>query len=234
MQSVSVPKYIKLADTSFNVPASIDMLIGTEFFWKLICTGQIEQSKNQSMPLQKTHFGWIIFGITLSDITGSVSSLNFHLTSLDDLRLTLNRFWAVEHDTTPKSFSLEEKACEESFLQGVKRNLESRFIVKLPTKQDKLDELGESKDIALKSFKSLEKRLIAQPCMYEYRKFMDEYRRLNHIKVTSSTMLSHSSPAFYLPHHAVQNETSTTTKFRIVFDGSCKTTTELSLNDDTH
>ena len=116
-------------------------------------------------------------------------------------------------------------------LVGVKRNLESRFIVKLLTKQDKLDKLGESKDIALKCFKSLEKRLIAQPRMYdEYKRFMDEYRCLNHMKeVTRSTMLSHGSPAFYLPYHAVQSETSF--KFRVVFDGSCKTTTGLSLND---
>ena len=138
----------------------------------------------------------------------------------------------MEHDTTPKSFSLEEKACEESFLQGVKRKLENRFIVKLPTRQDKLDELGESKDIALKCFKSLEKRLIAQPRMYdEYKKFMDEYRLLNHMKKMISTMLSQGSPTFYLPHHAVQNETSSTTKLRVVFGGSCKTTTGLSLND---
>ncbi|XP_011052046.1 PREDICTED: uncharacterized protein LOC105144687 [Acromyrmex echinatior] len=44
-------------------------------------------------------------------------------------------------------------------------------------------------------------------------------------------MPSSSSPVFYLPHHAIRNETSSTTKFRVVFDGFCKTTTGLSLND---
>ena len=106
MQSVSVSKHIKLPN--FNVPANIDMLIGAKSFWRFICAGQIIQSKNQP-TLQKTHFGWIISGITPSDIIGSVPSVNFHLTSLDDSRLTLNRFWEVEHDTTPKPFSLEEK-----------------------------------------------------------------------------------------------------------------------------
>ena len=61
---------------------------------------------------------------------------------------------------------------------------------------------------------------------------MDEYMRLNHMKeMSTSSMLSHGSPVFYLPPHAVQNETSSTTKFRVVFDGSCKITTGLSLND---
>ena len=89
----------------------------------------------------------------------------------------MNRFWEVEHDTTSKPFSLEEKACVESFLRDVKRNLEGRFIVKLPTRQDKLDELGESKDIALNVSNRWRSKFIAQSHMYdEYSKFMDEYK----------------------------------------------------------
>ncbi|XP_011686447.1 PREDICTED: uncharacterized protein LOC105449144 [Wasmannia auropunctata] len=36
---------------------------------------------------------------------------------------------------------------------------------------------------------------------------------------------------FYLPHHCVFKETSTTTKLRVVFDGSCKSESGTSLND---
>jgi len=85
IQSVSMPKHIKLADPNFNVPASVDILIGAEFFWRLICAGQIKQSKEQP-TIQKIHFGWIISDIT-QDITTSVSSLSLHLTSLDELTI---------------------------------------------------------------------------------------------------------------------------------------------------
>src|SRR5436190_9696396 len=42
---------------------------------------------------------------------------------------------------------------------------------------------------------------------------------------------SSTSPSYYLPHHAVYRPTSETSKVRVVFDGSCKTTSGSSLND---
>jgi len=59
---VFIPNNIKLADPNFNVSSSIDMLIGAELFWRIICAGQIRQSNNAPI-LQKTHFVWIISGV---------------------------------------------------------------------------------------------------------------------------------------------------------------------------
>lgn len=47
----------------------------------------------------------------------------------------------------------------------------------------------------------------------------------NHLETNSKY------PICYLPHHAVYKETSTTTKLRVVLDGSCKTSSGISLND---
>lgn len=37
--------------------------------------------------------------------------------------------------------------------------------------------------------------------------------------------------AYYLPHHTVRKESSIMTKVRVVFDGSAKTLSDLSIND---
>ena len=74
----------------------------------------------------------------------------------------------------------------------------------------------------------VEKRLAKNQSLdVQYRKFMDEYIALGHIKIADPT----ETGCYYLPHHAVLKESSTTTKLRVVFDGSAKTTTGTSLND---
>ncbi|KYN45269.1 hypothetical protein ALC56_00275 [Trachymyrmex septentrionalis] len=89
MQSISIPKRIKLADPDCNVPASIDILIGI---------------------LLKTHFGWIISGVTPSDKPDLPLSLNFHLTTLDKLSLNNlgeSKYIALRNSHTMPSPSLK-------------------------------------------------------------------------------------------------------------------------------
>jgi len=45
------------------------------------------------------------------------------------------------------------------------------------------------------------------------------------------TTYEEGQPCYYLPHHPVFKETSSTTKTRVVFDGSAKSSNRLSLND---
>lgn len=68
----------------------------------------------------------------------------------------------------------------------------------------------------MRRFKVLENRLIKQPKMYaEYKKFIHKYKDLGHMGKVPDHLESDSFntrvPIYYLPHHAVYKETSSTT-----------------------
>lgn len=58
---------------------------------------------------------------------------------------------------------------------------------------------------------------------------MQGYETLGHM--TKVNVYPQNSLIYYLPHHGVINKTSTTTRLRVVFDASAKTTSNLSLNN---
>ncbi|XP_062535150.1 uncharacterized protein LOC134204338 [Armigeres subalbatus] len=62
-----------------------------------------------------------------------------------------------------------------------------------------------------------------------YTEFIHEYLLMGHMKQVPEECSE--KPVYYMPHHAVLRPDSTTTKLRVVFDASCRTSTGLSLND---
>jgi hypothetical protein len=63
----------------------------------------------------------------------------------------------------------------------------------------------------------------------QYHDFMREYEDLGHMKPVTSQEVRDT--CYYLPHHPVYKETSSTTRTRVVFDGGAKTSNGVSLND---
>lgn len=63
-----------------------------------------------------------------------------------------------------------------------------------------------------------------------YYNFMREYFELNHMTPVPDNHQS-SQNVVYLPHHGIWQESLGELKLRVVFDGSAKTSSGLSLND---
>jgi hypothetical protein len=59
---------------------------------------------------------------------------------------------------------------------------------------------------------------------------MQEYEELGHINQLNEDASS-VEERYYLPHHAVFKSSSSTTRIRVVFDVSCRSSNGLSLND---
>ncbi|XP_035207008.1 uncharacterized protein LOC118181886 [Stegodyphus dumicola] len=62
-----------------------------------------------------------------------------------------------------------------------------------------------------------------------YKHFMKEYLDLGHMEPVRSS--ESPSQAYYMPHHAVIKESSSTSKIRVVFNATSKSSSGLSLND---
>ncbi|XP_062704253.1 uncharacterized protein LOC109622039 [Aedes albopictus] len=221
----------EMADPTFNKPGPIDVILGADVFLALLEGGQVKDESGQTVA-QSTVFGWIAAGRydEAEVMQGNHAIVSLHTEM--DLNRTLQQFWEYEEIFKPPPFTPSETKVIEHFDSTTQRDATGRFIVKLPF-DDSKPALGESLSAATKRLMSMERRFAFNPEFHqEYVNFMREYLELNHMELVPADQLEkQTSEHYYLPHHAVIKADSSTTKLRVVFDGSCGTSTGVSLND---
>ncbi|XP_022167349.1 uncharacterized protein LOC111031631, partial [Myzus persicae] len=112
----------------------------------------------------------------------------------------------------------------------IKKFCSGRFVVTLPFLKPR-PLLGDSKTLALQRFKALECRLNRNKDLQDqYAEFMRDYLTAGHMELIPSSEQSHPFH-YYIPHHCVLKPDSLTTKLRVVFNASAKTSAGISLND---
>lgn len=228
---LNIAELQNMADPKFNIQSDIDMLLGSSIFWQIIGTEQKSLGKNLPV-VQSSKFGWIIAGNlnvkSQSRADYSVSNLNINQRS--SLEKQIVKFWEVE-EVQPKRIVLSEneKYCEDHFSQNTQRDATGRFIVKMPFKEI-LKDLGNTRESTLKRFQCLEKRLNKDKGLKkEYSNIIQEYETLGHMREINLENVADNG--YFLPHHAVIKNTSLTTRCRVVFDASARSSSGLSLND---
>ena len=236
---------LHLADPDFNIPGPIDLLIGVDLFETIVLNNKFQVQPR--LHVRETLCGWVLSGTLYSDQTKSTlehktartllcNAQTLHFSSpCNDSQADklLTRFWEIEDiPTSPeRQLSAEEKACEDFFIQTTTRDTEGRYIVKLPFKPD-AQPLGDSFSQAKRRLLSVERRLANHPQKQAYVDFMNGFIDAGHLeRVPSDELFKLPHDVYYLPHHHVVKESSTTTKLRIVFDASAVTTNGTSLND---
>ncbi|XP_055543216.1 uncharacterized protein LOC129728785 [Wyeomyia smithii] len=215
-----VPQHLFLADPTFDKTGAIDLLLGAEHFFTFINSGNKIECLGKPTLIESV-FGWIVTG---RQQVGLVSHpLLCHLAINDSLSEALEQFWRIEEIEGKRLHSPEQQQCESHYTKNVSRTSEGRYVVRLPRQSNFDHMIGESKTTALRRFRYLEKRLSRDPDMkIQYHLFMSEYLTLGHMRQVS-TKECEPEHVYYLPHHAVLKESSTTTKLRVVFDGSART-----------
>ncbi|XP_008189994.1 uncharacterized protein LOC103311931 [Acyrthosiphon pisum] len=215
---------LELADPNFDRPGKIEFLLGADVYNHIFTDGHHVRHTPGLPSAFETTLGWIIVGAAAASSTLS-SQVSLSLTTEPSLKQLLNRFWEVEEPVVLPNPFTEEQKCEEIFRRTTTRDPSGRYSVSFPFKTNP-SVLGDSRSMALSRFYNLERKLTADPIIYEeYKCFMNEYLQLGHMK------LAQTPGNYIIPHHAVVKRTNGKIKLRVVFDASATTSSGTSLNN---
>ncbi|XP_050340593.1 uncharacterized protein LOC126767010 [Bactrocera neohumeralis] len=221
---------LTLADKRFFVNEPVDVILGGDVYPQIMLDG-IRKNVLGSLLAQETVFGWIVTGRA-----NTIKPTNTCVSYYNEISLEkrLASFWELEEMSKERKLSEEDRYCEELYKKTTKRNEDGKYVVSLPFKKDYPVNisLGSSLKIAYSQFYRNEARLSRDENLQkEYNRVLNEYVELGHMAKVHTNQTADSSNNYYLPHHAVKKEESTSTKVRVVFNASQATSNGTSLND---
>lgn len=212
---------LKLGDPDFNISSTVDLLFSADVYAEIIMDGVLKGDQHSPVA-QQTQLGWIL--------CGKLQTLNCHLAIID--LADISKYWDNEDITQGVEDINKDDHCENYYNKTTKRGSDGKYIVKMPMKENFELQLGKSKPTAVSQYLQLEKRLAKNTKLsIMYKNFINEYSNLQHMKPSSPISKASESQECYLPHHGVLRENSITTKLRVVFNASSKTSSGKSLND---
>ena len=236
VKSLPSVKNLTPADPLFHRPGRIDVLLGAD----VLPYVQNTSATPSSILAVETVFGHAFMGTyhpTISDLPVKASiQLATELPSQPTLKHLIQEvawFWEVENPLLMASpYSTEELRVLKHYHDTFKYlSSPGKYQVTLPRRLENRP-LGESKTRALQRYHQNESSLLKKGTYHQYQAVVQEYADLNHARLcTEEELHLPSSVSYYLPMHGVVKASSTTTKLRVVFDGSAVTTSGWSLND---
>ncbi|XP_071578899.1 uncharacterized protein [Temnothorax nylanderi] len=211
----------------FSAGDPVELLLGAE-----VCSTILEDGIRKGGPdapiAQKTAFGWILSGGCGASALHARGS--FQATADHELANLVRRFWEQEAEpSAPAALTPEEQQCEDFYVRTHSRTKTGGYVVRLPFSKVPTT-LHETCRPAERLLTAMERKCQRDSRFGElYRTFMREYEDLKHMELAVSQ--DHEiTPECYLPHHGVLRESSTSTKLRVVFNGSQQTPSGESLN----
>ena len=226
---------LQLADPDYYNPGRIDILLGADMAPKIMSKALLRNGAEAEPIAQATLFGWVLSGpVIRKNSSNSPIATNHNIQAPppdeEPLAESIFRLWVSdEPEKEQPPISVLEQQVEKHFTDTVMYlPAESRYQITLP-KTSATEELGDSRPQALSRYLSNERSIQRRGIWEPFQQVIKGYFDLNHAElVPAEEQLPH--PNFYLPMHAVLKDSSTSTKLRVVFDGSATTTSGLSLN----
>ena len=216
---------LELADpVSTSDPLQVDMLVGSYHYWRIV-TGRVRRGISGPVAIE-TKMGWVLSGPVVQDTSTTALTLTAtHALRVETLGTERNlddqlrQFWELESLGIPR----EEKPVYEQFEQQVSFDRQ-RYEVSLPWKPNHLP-LPDHYELCRKRLFNLLRRLRQDPTLLSnYDAVIKEQIHRGMVEEVQTPQEQLHDHIHYLPHHAVVRQDKTTTKLRIVYDASAKTT----------
>ena len=227
-------KDLRLADPTFDKPGRVDLLLGVDMLPHLL-SGVATFSNDRKLQATETAYGWVISGSCRAGQQVPRSYLCVVTSAVDqqtqDLIIGFLQSESLAADDPAEETPSEEvQRAELDFVTNHSRLEDGRFVVTLPRKLDP-PPLGHSRDRALRRHHHNAASLTRKGKYREFREAIWDYaKKLHAEKVPPGELYVSEHLSFYMPTHGVVKPQSTTTKLRIVFDASAKTSSGASLN----
>lgn len=215
-------------------------MLGTKAYVQLLLEGVLKEG---GYLAQNTKVGWIICGKGEEDSTVSNTKRVFvcrhKQEEKEETDVILKKFWEMEEAPRKKKrLTKEEMKCEEVFKKSYRRLDDGRPQVRLPFKENPSENLGQSRNQAVARWLAMEKKFEKDGNLKsDYMKAIREHWELDRVNTSERDHKvlqkdgSVKYSCYYIPHHAVIRNEIKTTKTRIVFDASAKTSSGKSLNE---
>ena len=232
---------LPLADPTYNQPGRIDILLGADMASAILTQHSPRKGKDTEPMAQSTTFGWALSGPVPGSTQEDSSISAYHQLpvlqteptptsepQLDTLLKAILQEQDEPGDTPATSLDTNQQVEQHYLSNTVYSSQEHRYTVALP-KKDLDQTLGDSRTQAVSRFISNEKSILRKKIHPQFQEVIKTYLELGH----AEEVPPEDQPpinSFYLPMHAVFKDSSSSTKLRVVFDGSAASTSGLSLN----
>ena len=207
----------------------VHLLIGLDFIWEFL--NPLKCVRYESLIAQQSTFGWVISGYFTNN--DSYANVKTQLCCFSFSDNDLKEFLGLEiAGVTPN----EKRFCDEygPIVQKFNETLKfenNKYTVNLIWKEPHV-KLVNNLSIAIKRQTALEKHLVKDPELRQkYYNVFDVYESQSKIEEVPLNEINVDHRVYYLPHFPVIKDTRLSTKVRPVFDGSCKSFNDVSLND---
>lgn len=221
-----------LADPEYHIPKEVHIILGIGFMANIL-----DRKLGYDMfgtALVSTHFGTVVMGKYNDNLDDEdEESPEIIRTIIDDtmeekLSKMIERLWEMDctGTGTESNRTKEQEMVEQHFMRTHRRDEAGRFVVHIPFKLN-VNDIGSSRQIALRRFTYTERKMQRDPKMKEFyiTQMREEIRTGHMVEITRPPRPNEI--CYHIPHHCVQMET----KPRIVYDGSCKTNKGISVNE---